>query len=73
MVEICLPLRNGLKNEIKAYCTTNNISCNIDYSECVFVVGTPKQVTQVENFIDMIEQDRYNYRSRKSFWWRLFN
>lgn len=75
MIQQPIEVRYEFLENVKTFCIMNGIEWGTVYSECWLdgVSGTPEQVKKVENYVKDLENKRNEFRSSKSFWWRLWN
>jgi hypothetical protein len=75
MIQQGLKIRNEFKDKVKNFCSLHNVEWSDNIYESVIsgIVGEPKNVVKVIEYIDKLERDRLKERKNKSFWWRLWN
>jgi hypothetical protein len=75
MIEKLIASREEFKDEVKNFCSNNNIKHVVVYSISYYegVIGTPQDIQLVEEFVKKLEEERSIYRKNKGFWWRLWN
>ena len=66
-------VREEYLSDVYEFCFQNNIKTKNSNLLNFCVLGNPKQIVLVENYIDKLEEERMKYRKQKSFLYRIFN